>query len=790
MKRVGLILIGVVSLLGLVSDGLDLGKDLERIKGEFNRLLEKIDEQYQLTGNQRILALKGRALLEFGRFSEAKEAFSKCNLPECKKGLALAYYHLGDYTHACAIWERLDLDGDWESIYYYALACERLNLYPQAKRLLASIPRGSEFYGLAQAELRKIEEESTTISFADLFPEDVIKDIHRATPQNYPQAGSVVIREVITTRVTTDKRMIQRVYVLRKILNERGKEEHGEVIITYDSTYETVKILRARTITPDGRVVNVGKKHIRDVSLYKNFPLYSNARARIISMPELVPGALIEYEVEVQDNKLLADEHLVYYIWPQGKEPVLYQSDTLILPKEMRLRYRDVNLRYNDFGAVFEPLVKREGEEVRMQWTFKDVPQVIPEPGMPSLINSVPIRVYSSFGSWDQIYEWWWNLAKDKIVVDDKIRAKVKELIKGKDSDWEKAKAIYHYCASQIRYVAVEYGKAGYEPHPAPEIFANKYGDCKDQAILLVSMLREAGIKRAYPVIIPTRDILDMDPRFPSVMFNHAIAVVEVDGKKIYMDPTAQTCGFGDLPPSDQGRGVLIYTDDRLILDRTPIFAPEHNQVIVRTRLLPREGEVKGIREVLARGALAMGQRYWLKYSMPESVRQTLEAKAKEILPDATILDYQVENLDELDKDVVLKYRFVGRAGIFLSAGPYRIVPIYEGISLADVVKDKRRYPLQKLAPMVRKYVYQFVLPYEIEPVYLPDRVSIDNDWFTYRMEYTVRKEGENSILEEKVEFVQKVMEISPEDYPRYKEAKQDLSARLRERGLIKIKEN
>ncbi len=789
MKRLGVLILGLFLLLGMVTMSSDLQEEIDQIRYSLDDLLKRMDMEYHLTKSQEVLSLKGKVLLEFGRFEEAKEVLSKCNLPECQRSLALAYYRLGDYTRAYAVWERLDLGEDWEAIYYYAKTCENLNLFPKAKDLFKSIPSDSRFYSLAQDELRELDEETKAVSLSHLFPKDVLDDISRATPERYPEAGSVLVREIIRTEVTSDNRKIQRIHILRKILNERGKEEYGEVVIRYDSTYETVKLLYARTITPDGRVVRVGKKHIRDVSLYKNFPLYSNARAMIISMPNLVPGALIEYEVEIQDNKLLAGSHILYYIWPQEREPVLYQSDTLIVPKDMKLHYRDINHQYNDFGAVFKPIIHMEdnGKKFSMQWIFRDVPQVLPEPDMPSLINCVPIRIYSSFSSWDQIYQWWWDLAKDKMVANKAIRKKVRELIKDKKTDWEKAKAIYHYCASQIRYVAVEYGKAGYEPHPATEIFANKYGDCKDQAILLVTMLRAAGLSKAYPVIIPTREVLDMDPDFPAVMFNHAIAVVEVNGKRVFMDPTAPTCSFGDLPPSDQGRGVLIYTDNGLILTRTPVFQPHHNQVSIETELKPGKKEIDGVRTIIATGTLAMAERYWLKYTMPESIRQGLEDKVKTILPDAKVQGYNVKNLDTLNKEVVLQYKFFGHTEIFLRAGPYRIVPVFEGISLSDVVKEKRRYPVEKLVPMVRESVYRFILPYSVEPIYLPKSIQMDNDWFSYQMEYAISDKNGKSVLEQRIRFVQKCMQISPTDYPKYKRAKEELSRKLRERGLVKI---
>ena len=57
-----------------------------------------------------------------------------------------------------------------------------------------------------------------------------------------------------------------------------------------------------------------------------------------------------------------------------------------------------------------------------------------------------------------------------------------------------------------IYYVKVEgaagdvFGIGGYQPHRAEEIFANRYGDCKDKVTLLSAMLREIGVERTMVV--------------------------------------------------------------------------------------------------------------------------------------------------------------------------------------------------------------------------------------------------------------------------------------------------
>ena len=64
---------------------------------------------------------------------------------------------------------------------------------------------------------------------------------------------------------------------------------------------------------------------------------------------------------------------------------------------------------------------------------------------MPEGVEINPTILFSTFNDWQDIYSWWWGLAKDKMKADKAIKAEVKRLIKRKRTDLEKARAIYEW---------------------------------------------------------------------------------------------------------------------------------------------------------------------------------------------------------------------------------------------------------------------------------------------------------------------------------------------------------
>ena len=235
--------------------------------------------------------------------------------------------------------------------------------------------------------------------------------------REYPDASSIYLLIDENIELTPDDRQITEFHYCLKILNDRGKEKFAEIELPYDSTYERLELEYARTIMPDGTVVTVGDKNIRDVSVYLNFPLYSNARVRIISMPEVVPGACIEYKAKIIRSKLPNKGFDSIYLL-QADEPILLERSRISIPEDRSLKHKVVNGVYNTFGFDLTPLMAEDGGKKIYSVEFKDVPAIMPEPFMPHLSRVDPYVIFSTFENWQDIYSWWKDLYVDKISED------------------------------------------------------------------------------------------------------------------------------------------------------------------------------------------------------------------------------------------------------------------------------------------------------------------------------------------------------------------------------------
>ncbi|MGD9015673.1 MAG: DUF3857 domain-containing protein, partial [Candidatus Omnitrophota bacterium] len=496
----------------------------------------------------------GLLYYQHAQYELASQHLSQINLPEAKKYRAISLFKTNDLTEARDAFKRIDHPDD-ETLYYHGQACEALNLYDPALDIYQRIDQ-EPYKSLAQKQIQLITRQGEGLHLESLSP-DLQRIIAAApSPDKYPDAGALILWCDEKVELSQENTAVFYEHILIKILNERGKQSFSEIVIGYDSTYEKVELEYARTIRPDGVIVPVGSRHIRDVSKYLNFPLYSNARARIISFPEISNHCIIEYKYKIYRNQLINEEDFTLSYSLQESEPIIQANFKIAIPEEESLNYKIINPEYNKFQAKLDPVMQAYAGYREYIWEFKDIPAIIPEANMPPISKINSIILISTFDTWQEVYQWWWDLAKDKIQADQGIKQAVIDLTEGKQTRLEKIKAIYNFCAEDIRYVAVEYGQAGHEPHKATDIFFNKYGDCKDQAILLITMLRQIGIE-SYPVLIGTDEYLNLEEDFPSVNFNHCIAAVKLDTDLVFLDPTCSTCSFGNLPSGDQQRKVF-----------------------------------------------------------------------------------------------------------------------------------------------------------------------------------------------------------------------------------------
>lgn len=543
-----------------------------------------------------------------------------------------------------------------------------------------------------------------------------------------------------------------------KITKEEGKDKYGEIKIDYDSSFENVRILRARTIKPDGREIEATS--IQDFSIAHEYPLYTDQRQIVISMPAIEKGAILEcYYVIDEYSRGIFGKNFQDIFFFQNEIPTLYSRYVLKVPK-------DINFKYKIYNGDITPKILQDNEYKTYSWEAKNISGIIEEPYMPNVYTLIPQLWISSFKNWESLAEWYYSLAYPQIRSDKNIKEKVKELTSGLKTTEDKIKAIYYFVTSQIRYVGLEYGIRGIMPHSASEIFKVRYGDCKDKAILLITMLREIGVK-AYYTLVSTRDSLPLKKELPGFQFDHAIVAIPYNNSYIFLDGTAEDTPYGEVPGMDQGADAMIIVDGKPIFSKIPLSKPENNTRKIISYVSLTKDKLLGETQITLTGYFATYYRWLLKSATFKQREDILAQILNNRIPNSKLLKWDIQNLNNLEEPFVIKLTYENTSllshidtnviNMFLFSGPR---------TSEEIIKENRTYPIEYYLPY--EEIEEINITYDEKElsIELPKNdIHRDSFWIYYEIK-TSKEENSISI---KRNYKLKEIYIPKESYSEYK---------------------
>lgn len=414
-----------------------------------------------------------------------------------------------------------------------------------------------------------------------------------------------------------------------------------------------------------------------------------------------------------------------------------------VLPKTRRFHEHLVN------GA---PARQEKDTGSHMIWTYHalSLPKIVYEPSMPPLRQVAPTIQISTYQNWSDWGRWYYNLIRRQLEPTTEMRAKVDELTRGKTDEREKARAIYHWVVTSVRYNADwHFGVHGYKPFTAGAIFERCIGDCKDKAILMVTMLGIAGIK-AYPVIINLEEYRgheDITLPLPH-HFNHAIACIEFsDGRLHYVDGTATFNGFDELPGADAGAHVIIIKPEGGVRAQIPAVPAENNRNETRATLefLPQGRARLTVTETASGDRASYLRGTYLREG--ERVKR-LEAYWARHKPGAKVSDVKANDLSDINSQPRMSYVVELPDAYTLDARGN--IEMRVALDPLDWVKNlapqtSRRTDLVLGAARSWRYEVSFTLPAGARLESIPDEFSGENAWGRFHVKVE-SKDGQVTI--------------------------------------------
>jgi len=535
-----------------------------------------------------------------------------------------------------------------------------------------------------------------------------------------------------------------------KILRPNGREM-GTVVIPFDAQTR-IRNLHGWCIPAQGKDYEVKDKDGAEVSLpgVPGSELITDVRAKVLRIPAPDPGNIVGYEYEQEDRPYLLQD-----VWRfQRSYPVHDARFTLQLPAGW------------EFKASWRNHAEAPPSQVasnQWQWQLSNVPAIKAEQSMPPwqalagqmVVSPIPpggAPQSKRFSQWRDLGLWYDDLARGRRDATPEIKQKVAELTARLATPLDRMRALAGFLQEQVRYVAIELGIGGFQPHAAGDVFRNRYGDCKDKATLLSAMLRETGIDSYFVIINHARgavtsetpafngfDHMILAIRLPDAVSDPALLAVKQHpklGRLLIFDPTDRLTPLGKLNGALQANYGLLVTAEGGELLQLPAMPAEANGILRSAKLaLSPSGSLSGEVQELRYGDRGAEMRE----SMRNAASQAEKVKPLETLLAHSLAGYHltraaIGNVEQIDQPFLFKYSFVAD-NYAQSAGPLLLVRTRVlGHKSSDVLetREPRKYAVELDSSSRDTDIFEITLPAGYEVDDLPPPVTADYSFASY----------------------------------------------------------
>jgi hypothetical protein len=405
-----------------------------------------------------------------------------------------------------------------------------------------------------------------------------IADLQMTSFPSDTNASAVILCDYGVSSIDDYMHFVFKRHLRVKILKESGFSwgTHTVSLYTDRKKGETIDDIEGVTYTLDekGKIVET---EFDDDDVFEEKVSETFTKQKF-TLPGLKPGCIIELRYEVTARNFFYVRDWTF----QHSEPVLWSEYRFITPPNIGFAFLTkgyepfaVNeksgvLQY--FSGETKSFVGSSLLHCNMQrYVVKNAPALRDEPYITTLddyYNKVEIQFsgYAESGSMavERVLQTWDKFVEElldsrgfgkRIDETSTVRDLTEQIIGTAATPEAKIQAIYQWITNSITWSNVN---TDFSTQTVDETIEAKKGSSADITMLLISMLRAAGVQ-SDPVILSTRDNGMIQDLYPIIaQFNYIVARVTVGKKTMYLDATNPLRPMELLPAKVLGVKALV----------------------------------------------------------------------------------------------------------------------------------------------------------------------------------------------------------------------------------------
>ncbi len=579
-------------------------------------------------------------------------------------------------------------------------------------------------------------------------------EVYKTFKKKYPDAPVVRLEDKTTYRISINKEGnldIKQDLYEEDLYLDRSANLNSKRSLSYTSFFDLSSI-EAASMTYEGNqyVENKVEDFTEKNDLDDSF--YDDSKQVSFIYPKLGEGnkTKLSFSYTIKNPRFLGAFYFGDY-YPIAKNQV-----TLIVDKNIEMEFKTFNM--DDANVDFQQTKK--GKNIIYTWTKNNIEQYKTDPGAPSFKTFVPhvIPVIKSYkvkrqtktvlDGVNSLYNWYYSLVEGVNTqdVDPELKALTENLIKDKENDLEKVKAIYYWTQKNIKYIAFEYALGGFIPREANDVFKKKYGDCKDNSSILAEMLEIAGLEGNL-TWIGTRKIPYTYEEVPTpAVDNHMILSYEYQGETYYLDATGRFTPIDYPTAFIQGKEALVSKGkDDYVIKKVPIMGADKTVLRDSSYVKIQGDELLGTSKANITGYLKGDLFYSLEQIKKEKdLIELFNARFRKGNNKFLISKISEENKYDYEKDYVVNYDFNIKDYAQQYGDELYVNPHFHKVASQFRIEKDRKRPVEYQYKRTFDFINVIEVPEGYTVDYIPENVSLSNDLMSVSMTY---EQKENTIV-------------------------------------------
>ena len=529
------------------------------------------------------------------------------------------------------------------------------------------------------------------------------------------------------------------------IIDKNGANMLSEYIIDFTS-FETVSNIEAYALIPSeskSKKVASNSAFTRDAQADGGI-FHDDSKETIIVFPGLIEGALrhISYDVTMTENDFPFG--FIFCDYTPTENPTLkiisdtsihlllkeFNMDKITLKKEETIVK---NIRTTTYSCEQAFLLKQEENAPNIRYY---APQILAQighynyKGQKVNVGATLLDLHTNYAP---------NVTE---VENEKPSAEITRIAdsitRNLPTNLDKVRAIYYWVQDHVKYIAFEEGMGGFVPRQPNLIVDKRYGDCKDMASLIYSMLKAVNIT-GYLTWVGSRDLPFKYSEFPSGMCdNHMITTYKEDGKYYFLDATNSFQTMNASTGFIQGKEALLHiSPTEFELTTIPVRDETYSTVYDYSSIKIDGKDLIGKSNVKIDGYYHTLIGNYAKDVLPKDRNKFLTNMNQRGNNSFIVTNGTMQNVLKRDTTGIMNFDWTCKNYCTnLDDAVYINMILYKEITYQNELKETRIAPFELDHQSRDKYVVELEIPQNYEVSYLPSSISFHSEIVDFDVKY------------------------------------------------------